>query len=158
MIWHTILPKMWHFFPIKIPFIIQSPFAVLITSTLLGQIFTRWFWSVDFGDFSHSATKALARPGTDLGWRRLFKFIPKVFSRFEIKRLLAGYSSFYLPTEANNVFMDLALCTESLSWWNRLTSCHIPYVSFQNTIKKFSTLVFSILHFCTQGHTLNDNK
>ncbi len=73
------------------------------------------------GIFAHSSNRAFVRSGIDVereGWAR------NLCSRSSQRCLMrsglsAGQSTSSTPNSSNHVFMDLALCIEAQSCWNR---------------------------------------
>ena len=92
---------------------VGTPFAAITASTFLGMIFTRC-WNIAVGTCLHSATRALARSGTDVGRLGLARIRHSNSSqRYSMglrSGLCAGQSSFSTPISTNPFCMDLALC------------------------------------------------
>lgn len=94
---------------------------VVITSTLLGRVSTR-FWSMAHW-FAHSTTSALVRSDIIDGQEGLLRSQhPNWFNRYKGLRSghCTGHSSSFTPALANHIFRGLALCTGALSCWNRI--------------------------------------
>ena len=98
------------------------PFAAIIASTLLGRLSTRC-WNIVAGTCFHSGTRALVRSGTDVGRLGLARSQHSITSQrcsMGLRLgLCAGQSSSSTSISTNNFFMDLALCTGTLSCWNK---------------------------------------
>ena len=93
-----------------------------LCSTLLGKLSTR-HWNIAAGTCFHSATRALLRSGTDVGWLGLARIRRSNSSHRCLmgwrSGRCAGQSSYSTPILTNHFCMDLALCTGALSIWNR---------------------------------------
>lgn len=87
------------------------------------------FWNVAAGIWSHSATRALVRSKSDIGWYGLvFEFILRCWVGLR-SELCAGLSSFSTSNWENRFFMDLTLCTKASSCWKRKRAFHsLPVV------------------------------
>lgn len=97
---------------------IQSYFAVILTSSLLGKLFSRCL-STGVGICGHSATRVLPSSGIMLIiWRpraqSAFQFIPVVLG------LVSGRWSSFSPTMRSHVFTELTLCMQGLLLRNML--------------------------------------